>query len=91
MKIGTILENANGMRAVIGARGNALWLDTGEPIYSRLNPDEWIECEVHLPREEPTITIAVRDRDGGIITSREATEAALRINSAAGTRNRVIR
>ena len=71
MKIGTILENANGMRAVIGAGGVARWLDTGEPVFSRLKPEEWTECEVTNPAAEPdVVTIAVRDGNGNIITER---------------------
>jgi len=79
MKIGTILENANGMRAVIGVGGEPRWLDTGEPIFSRLNPEEWTECVVTNPemfdsldllRDKSTVTIAVQDGDGNIITER---------------------
>ena len=91
MKIGTILENANGMRAVIGVGGEARWLSTGEPIYARLNPDEWTECEVRLPQPESTITIAVVNGDGAVVTSREVQEAVARVNSSAGTHNRSIR
>jgi hypothetical protein len=77
MKIGTILENANGMRVVIGAGEEPRWLNTGEPVFSRLNPDEWTECEVRLPEPE-TETIVIHT--GGVV----------RVNSDAGTNNRVI-
>lgn len=92
MKIGTILENKNtGMRVVIGAGEEPRWLNTGEPLFNRIDPDEWVECEVRRPEEPSTITIAVMNGDGAVVTAREVRDAVHRINSEAPTRNRIVR
>jgi len=71
--IGTIIQHkTSGLRAVIGVSGDARWLVTGEPIFNKVDPADWLECEVSV---KPT---PVND------------PAFVRINSDAGTPNRVI-
>lgn len=88
--IGTIIQNkTNGMRAVIGVGGEARWLGTGEPIFNKIDPDEWLECEVSVPREPSTLTITIHDGGGTIVSRREVEDSIMvRVNSNAGTPNR---
>jgi len=94
MKIGTILENkSTRMRVVIGVGGDPRWLNTGEPVFNRLDPEEWDECVVTNP--EVFDSLDLLRGDGEVILQavevrRSAIPKPVRVNSNFGTNNRVV-